>query len=90
MLSRAFEVARCGTVAKAATLIVDVARVRVRCTVCAAENEAVPNRLLCARCGEYRTRVIEGDELVLLAVEMDVLNEEDISTEENSCSQSQA
>lgn len=90
LLSRAFEVARCGTVAKNATLIVDIARVRVRCLVCTAENEAAPNRLLCARCGEYRTRVIEGDELVLSAVEMDVLTNEDVEAADQSFSRFQA
>ena len=67
--------------AEAAALIVDVARVRVRCMACAAENEAAPNRLLCARCGGYRTRVIEGDELVLSAVEMDVSNDDEPTAE---------
>lgn len=90
LLSRAFEVARCGTVANAATLIVDVACVRVRCMICGAENEAAPNRLLCARCGEYRTRVIEGDELLLSAVEMDVLNDQDVASEDRSCFRPQA
>ena len=77
LLRRAFEVARCGTMAEAAELIVDVARVRVSCMACAAENEVAPNRLLCPCCGAYRTRVIEGDELVLSAVEMDVSNDDE-------------
>ena len=77
LLRRAFEVAQYGTVAEAAALVVDVARVRVRCLACAAENEVTPNRLLCPCCGGYRTRVIEGDELVLSAVEMDVSNDEE-------------
>ncbi len=34
------------------TLIVEVARVRVRCMICAAENEAAPNR--------YYARVVEN------------------------------
>ena len=58
LLSRAFEVARCGTMAEAAALIVEVAGVRVRCLSCEVESDAAPNRLLCARCGGYRTCVI--------------------------------
>lgn len=84
LLRRAFEVARCGTMAEDAELIVDVARVRVRCMACAAENDAAPNRLLCARCGGYRTRVIEGDELVLSAVEMDVSNDNEPAAEDGT------
>ncbi|MBX9841479.1 MAG: hydrogenase maturation nickel metallochaperone HypA [Xanthobacteraceae bacterium] len=72
LLARVFEVARRRTIAEDAKLIFDVARVRVRCMSCAGENEAAPNRLLCARCGSYRTRVVEGDELTLSAVEMDI------------------
>jgi hydrogenase nickel incorporation protein HypA/HybF len=72
LLTRAFDVARRGTVAETAVLVVDVIRVRVRCTECGSESETAPNRLLCSRCGGYRTRVIAGDELVLSAVEMDV------------------
>jgi hydrogenase nickel incorporation protein HypA/HybF len=86
LLTRAFEVARCGTVANDATLIVDVTPVRVQCMVCAAENEAAPNRLLCGRCGEYRTRVIQGDELMLSAVEMDVPDDEVSMAEDTGAS----
>ncbi|MBX9824828.1 MAG: hydrogenase maturation nickel metallochaperone HypA [Xanthobacteraceae bacterium] len=75
LLTRAFGVARCGTLAETATLVVDMSHVRVSCTECGAENEAVPNRLLCAHCGGFRTRVIEGDELVLSAIEMDVADD---------------
>lgn len=75
LLSRAFEVARCGTIAQTAALIVEVAGVRVRCLECETDSDAAVNRLLCAHCGGYRTRVIEGEELVLSAVEMDVAHE---------------
>lgn len=75
LLRRAFEVARCGSIAQAAALHVEVSGVRVRCLACEAESDAVANCLLCARCGTYRTRVIEGEELILTAVEMDVAND---------------
>jgi Zn finger protein HypA/HybF involved in hydrogenase expression len=29
-----------------------------------------PNRLLCASCGDFRTRIISGDELILQRVEL--------------------
>ena len=75
--------ARCGSIAQAAALHVEVSGVRVRCLACEAESDAVANRLLCARCGGYRTRVIEGEELVLTAVEMDVANGTGPIVEEN-------
>lgn len=72
LLKRAFAVARIGTIAQSAELNVDLAPVRIRCLACGAEGEVAVNRLLCAHCGGYRARVIEGEELILSAIEMDV------------------
>jgi hydrogenase nickel incorporation protein HypA/HybF len=46
--------------------------VRVRCTRCEAESEVPPNRLLCGSCGDYRTRLVGGDEMLLASLELDV------------------
>jgi hydrogenase nickel incorporation protein HypA/HybF len=45
--------------------------VRVRCEQCGAESEASPNRLLCGACGDYHTRLLSGDELLLVSVELE-------------------
>lgn len=71
LLARAFEIARAGTCAARATLSLQVLEIMVRCTECGASSRALPNRLLCAACGGYRTRVLEGDELRLRAIELD-------------------
>jgi hydrogenase nickel incorporation protein HypA/HybF len=72
LLIRAFEIARAGTCAAEAQLAIAVPGIVVRCSECGASSRAQPNRLLCGHCGGYRTRVLEGDELRLRAVELDV------------------
>ena len=72
LLARAFEIARLGTCAAGAELSIAVPEIRVRCSDCGTASPARPNRLLCAACGGYRTQVVEGDELRLRAVELDV------------------
>jgi hydrogenase nickel incorporation protein HypA/HybF len=42
----------------------------VRCETCGAETEAEPNRLICATCGDYHTRLVSGDEMMLMSVEL--------------------
>lgn len=72
LLSRAFEIARLGTCAEHAVLSLAVLEITVRCAECGAASRVQPNRLLCAACGGYRTQVLEGHELRLRAIELDV------------------
>ena len=72
LLSRAFEIARLGTCAERAVLSLAVLEIVVRCADCGAASPAQPNRLLCGACGGYRTQVLEGDELRLRAIKLDV------------------
>ncbi len=70
LLQHAFPVARAGTVAAEARLIVERLPVRVHCEQCGAETDATPNRLLCGACGDWHTRLVSGDELLLASVEL--------------------
>lgn len=70
LLAAAFPLARAGTVAEAAELVIERLPLRVRCETCGAESEAAANRLLCGACGDWRTRVVSGDELMLSSVEL--------------------
>lgn len=72
LLERAFSLARCGTVACDAALRFEMPPIRVRCRSCAGESTAAANRLICAHCGDWRTELISGDELLLISVELDV------------------
>ena len=70
LLEHAWPLAAAGSIAAEAELVMESAPVRVRCTQCEAESAAQPNRLLCASCGDYRTRLISGDEMLLASLEL--------------------
>jgi hydrogenase nickel incorporation protein HypA/HybF len=71
LLRDAFPIAAAGSVAADAQLRIEAQPVRVHCTRCGADSEASVNRLLCAACGDYHTRLISGDELLLASVELE-------------------
>jgi hydrogenase nickel incorporation protein HypA/HybF len=71
LLAQAFPFASAGTVAEGATLHLDTLPVRVSCQHCGAETETSANRLLCGECGDWQTRLLSGDELLLASVELD-------------------
>ncbi|MGB5177641.1 MAG: hydrogenase maturation nickel metallochaperone HypA [Gammaproteobacteria bacterium] len=73
LLEHAWPLAAAGTLAEAAELVIETAPVKVKCTQCGAESEVVPNRLLCAACGDYRTRLVSGDEMLLANLELSQL-----------------
>lgn len=70
LLREAFPIASAGSVAENAELLIEELPLRVRCDTCGAESDAQPNRLLCGVCGDWHTRLISGDEMVLASVEL--------------------
>jgi len=70
LLRQAYPLAVAGTVAENAELVIEAAEVVVTCTQCGSESKVLPNRLLCADCGDFRTRVISGDEMILQRLEL--------------------
>jgi hydrogenase nickel incorporation protein HypA/HybF len=72
LLQNAYPLAAAGSVAEHATLVIEPAPVRVHCKDCGAESDAAPNRLLCAACGGWRTRLISGDEMLLANLELTI------------------
>jgi hydrogenase nickel incorporation protein HypA/HybF len=72
LLERAFEVARMGTLAEHAELVIERGPVVVKCRQCGGSCAVPVNRLLCTYCGDWRVQVLEGEELLLLSVELDV------------------
>jgi len=70
LLRKAYPLAVAGTVAEKAELFIEYGEVIVTCTECGAESPAKPNRLLCAACGDFRTRLISGDEMILERIEL--------------------
>lgn len=70
LLQRAFGVARAGTIASEASLMVEVTPVVVWCDDCQAETAVAPNALLCATCGTWQVSLRSGNELLLKSVEL--------------------
>jgi hydrogenase nickel incorporation protein HypA/HybF len=70
LLAEVFRWARIGTCAASAELAFEQTLVRVHCVECGIESPCTANRLLCGECGGFRTRLISGDELHLLRVEL--------------------
>ena len=70
LLEQAFYVARAGTVADHAELVIESMAVQVSCKQCGQTTDALPNRLLCGHCGDWRTSLVQGDELQLQHLEL--------------------
>lgn len=69
LLRHAWPLAATGSVAEHAQLDIETGDVVVRCTQCGTETPVAPNRLLCGACGDFRTRLVSGDEMLLKRVE---------------------
>lgn len=70
LLAHAYPLVAAGTVAEKAELVIESSPIRVKCTRCGAVTEATLNRLVCQECGDFRTQLISGDEMVLSQLEM--------------------
>lgn len=70
LLEQAYPLACAGTVAESSVLLIEAAPLRVKCATCGAETEAEPNKLNCGTCGDCHTRLLSGDELMLMSVEL--------------------
>jgi len=70
LLNRAYEVARMQTVAENAALEIQTGPIVVECRSCGASGEAQVNRLLCPSCGNWQVNLVQGDELLLLRLEV--------------------
>lgn len=71
LLQSAWPMAAAGTIATDADFIVKETGIVVRCSVCNAETDVQPNRLVCGDCGNFRTTVVSGDEMILQSVELE-------------------
>ena len=72
LLKHAYPLAAAGTVAEHAKLKIESIPVTVKCTECGVKSDASPNKLICAACGDFRTQLVSGDEMLLGRVEMSV------------------
>lgn len=72
LLREAFTLASAGTLVAGADLVIERTAVRLECNECGKQAEARSvNCLTCPDCGSWRTRVLEGEELLLVRVELE-------------------
>lgn len=69
LLEQAFYIASAGSIAADAELTIKTMPVEVSCSQCGQCSEALPTRLVCGHCGDWRTKLVSGDELQLEHVE---------------------
>jgi len=79
LLKNAYPLASAGTIAEHAELVIEYLPIRVKCTQCDSESDALPNKLICKQCGDWRTTLISGDEMMLMSVELE--KQKDVTTE---------
>jgi hydrogenase nickel incorporation protein HypA/HybF len=72
LLSRSYEMARMGTLLEDAPLIVERQLVRARCPACGATSTLEGFGLVCPGCGTLGLEVLEGDEIVLTRMDLEV------------------
>lgn len=71
LLQQAFPIASAGSIAQDALLETHIMPIRVRCSICANENIARANKLLCSACGSWQTTLLSGDEMLLKSIELE-------------------
>ena len=81
LLRRAFPLASAGSECEGATLEIEDAPVSVHCPECEATSAVAANKLICPECGNWRTSLVSGDEMVLQSVELEAwVGSEDASS----------
>jgi len=84
LLKNAYPIASVGTIAEDAELIIESLPLRVKCNECGTESDVLPNKLICKKCGDWKTTLVSGDELMLMSVELECANDgEQQETTEN-------
>ncbi|MDD3466998.1 MAG: hydrogenase/urease nickel incorporation protein HypA [Campylobacterales bacterium] len=71
LLKTAFDTFKLDTIAKDAELVIDRIGLSSKCSDCGCEFEPSLDNFLCAKCGSSNTRLISGDELLLLSLEIE-------------------
>ena len=70
LLKQAFEISRLGTIAESAELEIQTGPIIVECSKCGASSEVRLYHLVCGSCGNWRVRVTQGEDLLLLSLEL--------------------
>lgn len=71
LLQNAYTIARTGTVAEHAQLMIESLPIKISCKQCGKESNASANNLVCPHCANWQTTLLSGDELMLMSVELE-------------------
>jgi hydrogenase nickel incorporation protein HypA/HybF len=71
LLRNAWPMASAGTIAVDAEFVIEEAEITVHCDSCGVDTAAKANRLVCGECGDFRTTVVSGDEMILQRIELE-------------------
>ena len=72
LLQHAFTVASAEGMTKGTKLQIECSPILIYCRACDKESTASPNNLICAGCGNWHTELLQGNELLLLNVELEL------------------
>lgn len=73
LLRRAFPLAAAGSPLEGAELDIRLSSVEVNCDKCDRVSKVTANKLVCPLCGNWRTSLASGDEMLLERVELEAL-----------------
>lgn len=77
LLQQAFSIAQTlSPLTRHATLQIETLPIRVHCPECNMETAVTVNRLICGNCGNWKTQLISGHELLLRSI--DLVTENDV------------
>lgn len=82
LLEQMFFILRAGTIANDAELVIECMAVCVSCNECGKLSDALPSRLVCGHCGDWRTSLVSGNELQLRHVELARQRKDDMTDPE--------
>ena len=68
LLKEAFLIARQGSIAEQAEVVIEITPLQVVCKACGEQSDVTSNDLRCRHCGHQQTQLISGDELLLVSI----------------------
>lgn len=71
LLHEAYEMFKSDTMCSSAELIINIQKVKINCNGCDYEAELEKNEFICPRCGSFDIRVLEGEEMHLMSLELE-------------------
>ncbi len=71
LLQSSWGIASADTIASSAELDIEEMPIIIQCDSCDRQSEATTSKLVCGHCGEWRTKLISGDEMLLRSIELE-------------------